>query len=92
MGDGEAAPGEFVDRVAEPELQIVVLGEFSERLGEKHQSLAIKAQPGEQRLVEDENRRQEQQDSSHHVAYPSAPWKLPLNFHLILLRQQELDL
>ena len=58
MGDGEAAPHEFVDRVAEPELQIVTLGEFSERLGEKHQSLAVEAQPGEQRLVEDENHRQ----------------------------------
>ena len=58
MGDGEAAPHEFVDRVAEPELQIVTLGEFSERLGEKDQSLAVEAQPGEQRLVEDENHRQ----------------------------------
>ena len=54
MGDGEAAPDEFVDRVAEPELEIVTLGEFSERLGEEHQSLAVEAQPGEQRLVEDE--------------------------------------
>ena len=58
MGDGEAAPDEFLDRVAEPELQIVTLGEFSERLGEKHQSLAVEPQSGEQAFVEDEDHRQ----------------------------------
>ena len=51
-GRGQRPAGELGARVAEPDLG----PELGQRLGEEHQPLAGQPQPGEQRLVEDEDR------------------------------------